>query len=114
MIYISGKVRDSADIDNRICLNLLPYVINCFFKCKINYQKKITQSEYDHIKNFIEEVKSIPKITSMLKILSTYLPLEKCLKFCRFMVLGPYNGFRQSGIFSCPLKTYLPINLRNY
>jgi hypothetical protein len=61
MIYISGKVRDSADIDNRICLNLLPYVINCFFKCKINYQKKITQSEYDHIKNFIEEVKSIPK-----------------------------------------------------
>lgn len=85
MIYISGKVRDSADIDNRICLNLLPYVINCFFKCKINYQKKITQSEYDHIKNFIEEVKSIPKnyfdvkdiinlstVGEVLEILQTY------------------------------------------
>lgn len=57
MTYVFGG-RESlyfdSETENKISFNILPYILSCFFKCKINYSKHLTQTQYNLICSSIE------------------------------------------------------------
>ena len=67
-IYINGSESRSCFSEHsnvpvsfnvRIYMDILPYIIGCFLKCKINYHKRMTQAQYDRIKGYIEQTKNV-------------------------------------------------------
>jgi hypothetical protein len=50
-----------SNSESKVIFNILPYILNCFFKCKINYTKNLSQLQYDTIRDYIEDIKNSPK-----------------------------------------------------
>lgn len=55
-MFISPK----QTLNEKICIDIFPYLIKCFLKCKIKFNK-ITSSQYEYIKWAINEVRNRPK-----------------------------------------------------
>lgn len=82
-------------------------MVSCFFKCKINYLKKISQPEYDEIKRYIEEIKPIPKNYFDVKDVINLSTIQEVLEILRAYGFGSLEWIETVRYFFMPNEDIL-------